>query len=160
MSLLSKDNAPQEVLCFRHIMLLSQQLRYLLDRRLANDGLTAQQAMLLNVVEHHEVPPSLSEVAADMAVSYQNIKQLVVVLERKGFLKIVDDPKDARVRRLKATARSRRYWQNRNDSDFAEIIALFSGLSGKERGTLLTLLTKLTRGVDPTYRASRESGST
>ncbi len=81
-------------------------------------------------------PPSLSAVAADMAVSYQNIKQLASILERKGFLKMAKDPNDARVRRLQSTAKSRLYWKGRNNSDSREIIALFSALSEKEKSVL------------------------
>lgn len=130
------------ILCFRQLLWVAQRLRYLMDQRLRGDGLTTQQAVLLTLVRVLE-QPSLTEAAAAMSTSYQNVKQLVAALERKGMLEIVVDPEDRRVRRLKATGTSARKWKRRDAADFAAVAQWFSALPKQDVGRLLDLLSRL-----------------
>jgi len=128
------------------ILALAQHMRYVTDQRFRADGLTTQQAMALTLVGAIG-RPSMSELAEAMGTSHQNIKQLAVALERKGFVKFLEDPDDARVRRLDATAKSKRYWASRDDDDFRSVGEWFEGLSAGETAQLLALLRKLATGV-------------
>lgn len=127
---------------FRLILFCSQRLRSLLDERLREAGLTTQQGVMLSIVRTRALP-SLGDVAAAMATSHQNAKQIAVVLERKGMLEIVADESDRRTRRLKPTAAGRRGWQSRDAGDFEAIDAWFSGLSRPEQKSLRRLLERL-----------------
>lgn len=146
---------PTEVLCFRRILFLAQQLRYFMDQRLAADGLTTQQAMLLNLVEGASEPPSLKQIADCMATTHQNVKQIVASLERKGFLATGPDPTDRRIRRIAPTRKVATYWKHRDESDFEAVEKQFACLSAAERATLLDLLERLTRSVYQTRLAGR-----
>lgn len=124
---------------FRMLVYCSARLRYRFDQRLAEDGLTSQQGILLTVVRTRG-QPKLGEVAAAMATSHQNAKQIAAALERKGMLRIVKAAEDARARRLMITDRGIEAWASRDAGDFAAIGEWLSGLSPSEKRTLRLLL--------------------
>lgn len=126
----------------RLLFVLSQRLRNVLDRVLADSGLTAQQAAVLTAVRSRGAP-SFKEVAEAIGTSHQNVKQLAVALERKGFLTISPDPHDRRARRLQATAKNHRYWAARDPRDHDELLELFADLNRAEAKALFELLDRV-----------------
>jgi DNA-binding MarR family transcriptional regulator len=91
--------------------------------------------------------PRLGEIAAVMATSHQNAKQIALVLERKGMVRIVPDEDDGRMRRLEPTAAGRRGWTDRDSGDFAAIGAMFSSLPRAEQKKLRSLLERLAQSI-------------
>ena len=85
---------------FRLLLATAARLRAELDRELAASGITTQQGALLQCVQAQPEPPTMGVVAQAMAMSHQNVKQLALVLQRKGFLDIEVDAADRRARRL------------------------------------------------------------
>jgi len=150
---LGADGATR-IATFRLIVLVAQELRTLMDQLLREDGLTTQQAALTSVVDALG-SPSLSEAAQAFGTTHQNAKQVAAALERKGFLRIVPDRRDARVRRLVTTAKSRRYWQRRSPDDQREVLDWFSGLGPDEAATLFELLSRVERQARATLVARR-----
>ncbi len=142
---LGPDGATR-VRIFRLVLVLAQQLRTLMDQRLRPDGLTTQQAALISVVDALG-SPSLSAAAAVLGTTHQNVKQLASALERKGFMRVVDDESDRRVRRLTTTAKSRDHWAQRSAADQREVTDWFSQLTADEAATLFDLLLRLQRSV-------------
>ena len=138
-------DAATRVRIFRLVLVLAQQLRTLMDQRLRPDGLTTQQAALITVVDALGAP-SLSAAAAVLGTTHQNVKQLAAALERKGFMRIVDDKSDRRVRRLTTTAKSRNHWAQRSAAD-QQVTDWFSQLTPDEAATLFDLLLRLQRSV-------------
>jgi DNA-binding MarR family transcriptional regulator len=126
------------VRAFRVLLLLGQRLRYLMDDRLRADGLTTQQAALLTAVAALGTP-SLKQAADVIGTTHQNAAQLVAALERKGFLRVEQDPDDRRRRRLVLTETNARYWQGRDTGDFAAVGEWFAGLEPAELSTLVAL---------------------
>lgn len=127
---------------FRLLHHLGQQLHFLADHLYREDGMTAQQAMLLGIIQVLG-RPSFSEVAAVFGSSHQNVKQIVRVLERKGLLVTRPDAEDGRVRRLVTTRKCARYWASRDRRDFDVVARWFDALSPREVTQLLRLLLKL-----------------
>jgi len=145
----SLDGVPatqaQSVRAFRLLMVQGALLRGLLDRELAPSGVTAQQGAMLSWIDAQPVPPTISAVAAGMAMTHQNVKQIASALERKGFLAIEVDAADRRVRRLVPAARHRRFWKRRNADDFAAVQAWLSVWTDEETSTVVALLQRLHR---------------
>ena len=136
------DDGATRIATFRLIVLVAQELRTLMDQLLREDDLTTQQAALTSVVDALGAP-SLSEAAQALGTTHQNAKQVAVALERKGFLRIVPDERDARVRRLVTTAKSRRLWQRRSPDDQQQVLEWFSDLNPDEAKTLFELLLRV-----------------
>lgn len=131
---------------FRLLILVANGLRNLTDRLYAEDGLTTQQAAVLTIAKAHG-SPSVSECAAVLSTSHQNVKQLALALERKGFLRIVKDREDGRVRRLQTTAKHDRHWAARDPHDHEQVLRAFARLSKAEARALFTLLMKVREGL-------------
>jgi len=132
------------VQAFRLIIALAQELRTLMDQRLQPSGLTTQQAAVLTVIEMAGSPPGMTQVARALGMSHQNVKQLAVALERKGFLEIVPDEQDARSKRLQTTKQHKKFWAKRNAQDHACVEQWLSGLDETETATFVRLLAKAT----------------
>ncbi len=108
----SADPRPE---LFGSLLVLVQHLTRRLDESLVPLGLTAHQWLLLAVLERwfgggatssagdgiHAA--SLTEAAARYGSSRQNVKQVALGLERRGFLRLVTDPSDRRTTRLAVT---------------------------------------------------------
>ena len=132
---------PEAVQAFRLVLALAQELRTLMDRRLAASGLTTQQAALLTVIEMLG-RPAMTEAARALAMTHQNVKQLATVLERKGFLKMVPDDRDARSKRMITTETHKAFWMRRNPRDHAVVAQWLSRLDADELAMLVHLLAK------------------
>lgn len=142
---LGEERAAQ-VRSFRLLIRIAQQLRHLTDRLYRVDGLTTQQAALLSIVKVRG-KPSLSELAGAMFSTHQNVKQVVTALVGKGFLRLVEDEKDARIRRVVTTPKNERHWAKRNPQDFERVAEWLSVLSVAEVKELYRLLAKLQDGL-------------
>jgi DNA-binding MarR family transcriptional regulator len=138
---LGEDGALR-VRTFRLIVLVAQELRTLMDQLLRGDGLTTQQAALITVVDMLGTP-SLSQAAAALGSTHQNVRQLADVLVRKGFAEVSTDENDGRVRRLRTTAQSRGYWEDRSAADQDRVLTWFADLTPDEARTLFELLAKV-----------------
>ena len=133
----------QRVRLFRQLLGTAAGLRAELDRELAASGITTQQGALLQCVQAQPEPPTMGTVAQAMGMTHQNVKQIALVLQRKGFLDIVVDEADRRARRLVLTEHHHRFWARRNPQDFAVVEAMSQALTDAEVRTLLRLLGKV-----------------
>lgn len=138
---------------FRTLIAGAAKMRARLDREMAATGITTRQAALLQFIEAQPVPPTIGTVAAGLSMTHQNVKQIALALERKGFLTIETDAQDRRARRLMTTATHRRFWARRNPTDFAQVQAWTAGLNGDEVEQAVALLRKLIAGMGPDAEA-------
>ena len=128
---------------FRLLLATAARMRAALDRELASSGITTQQAALLHCVQAQPEAPTMGAVAMAMSMTHQNVKQIALVLQRKGFLDIAVDAADRRARRLVLTAHHHRFWSQRNPQDFSAVEGLTTELADAEVHTLVGLLTRL-----------------
>jgi DNA-binding MarR family transcriptional regulator len=87
--------------------------------------------------------PTLTQCAALLGMTHQNLKQIVLALERKQLVAMTVDAADARVRRLHLTARHRQLWKRRDPDDHSEVARWTSALSDAEVLALVALLDRL-----------------
>jgi len=133
---------PTQAELFGSVFLIAQHLTRRADRELADLGLTTRQWLLLAVLTK-TLPgssPSLSEAAEKYGSSRQNIKQIALGLEARGFVRLVPDPADARTTRIEVTERVREFDDPRMVDRTAAMLAdVFSGLTPAETGDLRDL---------------------
>jgi DNA-binding MarR family transcriptional regulator len=128
---------------FASLFLLMQHLSRRADQELADLGLTSRQWLLLAILSTTPPgsSPSLSEAAEKYGTSRQNVKQVALGLQARGFVRLVPDPADGRTTRIELTERIREF-------DTPEMVArtrgmfddVFSGLTPDETRDLLALL--------------------
>ena len=133
---------------FRLLVLEGARLRGLLDKALAPSGITAQQGALLSWIQAQAAPPTLSEVAAGLRMTHQNVKQIALALQRKGFVDIQVDTADRRARRLVLTRLHHRFWRERNPDDFAAVQDWMAVWNDAEVRRVLLLLRRMHRHLD------------
>lgn len=93
------DEVPARKVIFGMVPLLSNKIQVAADKSM--EKITLKQWLLIIMIMQFEGgAPTLSEVANAMGSSRQNVKQLALKLEQKGFLKIEKDKNDSRILRL------------------------------------------------------------
>ena len=92
---------------FGSLLVLVQHLSRRVDEALKPLGLTSRQWLLLAVMERWfaDQDPTLTEAAARYGSSRQNVKQVALGLERRGYLRLVPDRHDRRATRIKLTGK-------------------------------------------------------
>lgn len=159
---LALDDLPpadaDRVRVFRLLMLEGARLRALLDRVLAPSGVTVQQGALLSWIQAQPGPPTLSAVAAGLSMTHQNVKQIVLALQRKGLLEMHVCEQDRRARRLVLTKLHHRFWQARNAADFTAVLAWMADWNDAEVRQVLPLLRRLHRHLDGLGDAAGDGG--
>lgn len=128
---------------FRLLVALGIRMRSRMDRRLAEVGLTTQQAVVLTVVETADHSPTISDVQRVLGTTHQNARQLVEVLERKGLLLVDQDPHDRRAKRLRPGPAVAATFGRREDGDRAAVREWTSALDDDEAAVLVRLLARL-----------------
>ena len=82
---------------FPLLLFLSRRLEYIADSELKKDDLTTKQYLTVVVIETlYDHSPSISELAQSLSTTHQNIKQIALQLQKKGFIKIERDENDKR----------------------------------------------------------------
>lgn len=132
-----------DVELFGSSLMFAQQLMMRVAEFLEPFGLTSRQWLLLAVIDKGfpGCAPTISEASAVFGTSRQNVKQVAVQLERRGWLRLVPDPADRRVLRLVLTDRLGVFDDSAVQADQAAfILSVFGGLSARERRTLLDMV--------------------
>jgi DNA-binding MarR family transcriptional regulator len=144
------DDLVAQAELFGSVFLIAQHLTRRADRELADLGLTTRQWLLLAVLTK-ALPgssPSLSEAAEKYGSSRQNVKQIALGLEARGFVRLVPDPADARTTRIQLTERVREFDDPRMvDRSAAMLADAFTGLTPEETGDLRDLAQRWLAGL-------------
>ena len=133
---------------FRSVVALGMRMRAAMDRRLAEVGLTTQQAAVLTIAEGFGEAPTLGDVSRILGTSHQNTRQIADALVRKGLLEIRVDTRDRRVRRLVPTDAVAVVFGERDASDREAVRRWTRALSDADARRAASLLARVLRDVD------------
>ena len=95
-------------------------------------------------------PPTLNELSDVMGSSHQNVKQILMKLEKKGFVSTVSDEKDKRKQRIYVTDKCRTFLeQNDNNGQQSQYVIgrIFEGISEKSLQTTIKTIMKMERNL-------------
>jgi len=73
--------------------------------------------------------PTINELSEVMGSSHQNVKQILLKLERVGFVQMVTDEKDRRKQRIIVTDKCREFCEKNEAASFQIISKIFEGIS-------------------------------
>jgi len=124
---------------FGRVFVLHQHLARLADAALEPFGLTSRQWLLLAVLarEFSDRAPSLTDAAAAYGSSRQNVKQVALGLEARGYLRLLADPADARTTRLHVTPKVAEFDSPTGQARSAELLR--SAFGDLERDEVMAL---------------------
>ena len=138
---------------FGGVFVIVGHLTRLTDDGLADWGLTTRQWLLLAVLTRGFPgrAPSLTEAAEAYGSSRQNVKQIALGLETRGFLRLVPDAGDGRTTRLELTDRVRIFDEPEGRARGRDLLeAAFDGLGRDEVLALRDLVGRWLAGVSRT----------
>ena len=96
-------------------------------------------------------PPTLNDLSEVMGSSHQNVKQILLKLEDKGFVSMMADEKDKRKQRYFVTDKCRKFLEaNDNQSKTSsQIIAqIFEGVSDKDLTVTIKTIMKMEKNLE------------
>lgn len=134
---------------FGATMLVANKLNTLMDREMSQFDMTTKQWFLVAIIENlFDNPPTINEVAKAMGYSHQNIKQIALNLEKKGFLVMEKDKKDGRATRLKLTEKNYLFWEKSQSKGNKFKNAVFSDISEQELNLVRRVIGKVRQNLE------------
>lgn len=85
--------------------------------------------------------PTIRELAEIMGSSHQNVKQILLKLEKKGFVRVTADENDKRKQRVEVTEYCMEFCQKNDDMSSQVMMQMFQGISEEQlRVTIQTII--------------------
>ena len=79
-----------------------------------------------------KTPPTVKELAEIMGSSHQNVKQILLKLEKKGFVTLTVDENDKRKQRIELTDYCREFCEKNDEMSMALMTKMFEGVSEEQ----------------------------
>ena len=98
----------------------------------AMEEISWKQFFAIICIELCREKPTVKELAEIMGSSHQNVKQILLKLERKGFVSIAIDETDKRKQRIELTDYCRDFCAKNNDTARGIMQKMFAGVSEKQ----------------------------
>lgn len=143
------DSMPDQKFIFGGIQVVANQMDTMLERELKEYNLTTKQWLLTIVVANiFDHDPTIKEVAKGMGSSHQNVKQVALKLEQKGFVVMEKDSHDARITRIKLTDAVASFGKNSQKKSEIFTEKLFKGISAEEMEMTRSALEKMLANLE------------
>lgn len=150
------DSMPDQKFIFGGVQVVANQMDTLLERELKEYNLTTKQWLLTIVVQNiFDHDPTLKEVAKSMGSSHQNVKQVALKLEQKGFVVMEKDPHDARITRIKLTDAVDSFGTESQQKSEIFTEKLFDGISDEELTMTRSVIEKLLANLEKMDQESK-----
>lgn len=91
-----------------------------------------KQWLVLIGINLYEEPPTMNEVSQVIGSSHQNVKQILIKLEKLGFVELYTDEKDRRKVRIRLTAKMDELDKKYQDARVNFMSKLFEGISEED----------------------------
>lgn len=88
-------------------------------------------------------PPSIKELTELMGSSHQNVKQILLKLEKKGYVQLLSDEKDKRKQRVMLTEKTFAFCAEHEEGSNGVIRTLFQGIGSEELETTIQTIMKM-----------------
>ena len=92
-------------------------------------------------------PPTLKELSDVLGSSHQNVKQILIKLENKGFVEFKTDDADKRKQRIVLTKKCRNFCEKNNDMSMKIMAKMFEGVPEKDIQTTIKTITKIEKNL-------------
>jgi DNA-binding MarR family transcriptional regulator len=142
------------------VFLIEQRWRYVVEKDMEPDGITAKQWLMAIVVANgFKTPPSIQEVADAMSTTHQNVKQVADSMEKRGFMRLWRDEKNKRIIRMQVTDRCLALFKGREEKDVQTILSMFDNLTDEEVTALFNIIAKMEHQASLLYGSAKAARS-
>lgn len=140
------ENLTQRQYIFGALFVFANKLQLIGDR--LDPNITMKQWLLVAVLSQFgEKAPTISELAAFMGCSRQNVKKLTGRLSEKGLLQLQKDQKDSRQTRLRLTGACKDYFAARAGREEEWLSQVFSGIGQAQMDGLYQGMKQLEQNI-------------
>ena len=107
------------------------------------EELSWKQVFFLNCVTLFGEPPSIKDMADLVGCSHQNAKQILLKLEKSGFVIMEQDETDRRRQRIKVTHKAEAFRKEFDEPSRCVMERIFAGVGAEELETTIRVITQL-----------------
>ena len=87
--------------------------------------------------------PTINELSEILGSSHQNVKQILLKLESKGFIKFQEDKDDKRKQRIAVTKKCLKFCEKNNETSSQIMQKMFEGISEKDIQTTIKTIVRM-----------------
>ena len=91
--------------------------------------------------------PTFNELSEVMGSSHQNVKQILLKLEKKGFVEMIADEKDRRKQRIVTTKKCEDFCQRNDQGSKIQMNKIFEGISQEQLITTIQTISQMERNL-------------
>ena len=92
-------------------------------------------------------PPTLKELSDILGSSHQNVKQILLKLEKKDFIRFEQDESDKRKQRIVLTKNCIKFCEKNDDMSQKTMMAMFEGISERNIKTTIQTIIKIEKNL-------------
>ena len=92
--------------------------------------------------------PTIKELAEIMGSSHQNVKQILLKLEKKGFVNIYEDSRDKRKQRVQLTEYSMEFCQKNDELSSHIMRQMFDGISDEQLQVTIKTIIQIEKNLN------------
>ena len=92
-------------------------------------------------------PPTLKELSDVLGSSHQNVKQILIKLEKKNFIEFKTDEKDKRKQRIVLTDHCKKFCEKNNEMSISIMSKMFDGIPEKDIMTTIQTITTIEKNL-------------
>lgn len=92
--------------------------------------------------------PTLNKLAEVMGSSHQNVKQILIKLEKKGFVAMTSDREDKRKQRITLTKHCMDFCEQNESESIRMISQLFQGINNEQLMTTIQTILKMEKNLE------------
>ena len=109
--------------------------------------ITWKQFFAIICINLFKESPTINELSDVMGCSHQNVKQILIKLEKKGFVSMIPDEKDKRKQRIMITKKCRDFFEKNDRVSQEFVMSIFAGIEEKELLTTIQTIMKMERNI-------------
>ncbi|WP_342561631.1 MarR family transcriptional regulator [Paenibacillus sp. FSL R7-0345] len=148
------EEKDQQAYILGALLMLANRVQVLGDK--LDEKITMKQWLLIAVIlKSGSAAPALSDLAAMIGSSRQNVKKMALLLEKQGLVTLAKDPQDARVVRVRLTDSCMVYFAGRSRDEEQFMARLFNDFDEELTGSLFRGLAGLSRNITRMEDGSR-----
>ena len=91
--------------------------------------------------------PTINELSEVMASSHQNVKQILLKLEKKGFVEMITDGKDRRKQRIVTTEKCNDFCKRNDRASEIKMNQMYEGVTDEQIVTTIQTILKMERNL-------------
>ena len=93
-------------------------------------------------------PPTIKELAEITGSSHQNVKQILIKLEKKGYIQTLSDETDKRKQRIVLTEKTRTFCESHDEESEKIVHGIFAGIDPQEIAITIKTILQMEKNLE------------